>query len=73
MQSVPTERAVPTARAARTRSRRWRKRAVWLGVGTVVWILACVGLRQVFGDGATLLEYVLLVLILGSVIGLTID
>ena len=65
--------ALPAARAHQKRSRGWRKRALWLGIGTVVWLLACVGVRQVFGDGATLLEAVLLVLILGTVIGLTID
>jgi hypothetical protein len=50
----------------------WPKRVAWLAVGTVAWGLACVGVRHVFGSGATLLESVLLILILGTVIGMTI-
>jgi len=63
--------ALPAATAPQKRSRAWRKRVGWVALGTVAWFLARLGVREVFGDGATLLEYVLLVLILGSIIGLT--
>jgi len=49
----------------------WLKRVVWFAVGTVAWGLACFGVRHVFGSGAILLESVLLILILGTAIGLT--
>ena len=57
-----------TASAAKP-SRPWPKRIAWLAAGTAAWVLASLGVRQVFGSGAALLEAVLLILILGAVIG----
>jgi len=63
------ERATAWQAAAAKPSSPWPKRIAWLAAGTSAWVLACLGLRQVFGSGATLLESVLLILILGAVIG----
>jgi hypothetical protein len=65
------ERVLPAAKSPQTPSRAWMKRVLWFTFGTAAWVLACVGVRHVFGSGAILLESVLLVLILGTVIGLT--
>jgi hypothetical protein len=64
------ERVRPAAAAPQKLSRAWTKQVVWVAFGTVLWVLACLGVRHVFGGGAILLESVLLVLILGTVIGL---
>lgn len=62
--------SVPSGNMPQKLASPWGKRLLWLAAGTVAWGLACVGVRHVFGNGATMLEAVLLILILGAAIGM---
>jgi len=62
--------AASAAKPSQKLSGPWPRRVAWLAAGTVLWVLARLGVRYVFGDGAMLLEYVLLILILGAAIGM---
>ena len=64
--------SVPSGNAPQKPANRWGKRLLGLSAGAAVWGLSCLGLRLVFGSGATLLEAVLFILLVGSAIGLTI-
>lgn len=64
--------SVSAAKTARSLSGPWT-RVLWLVAGTVAWIPVCFTLRNAVGGQETLLEYLLLALVWGTIIGLTRD
>jgi hypothetical protein len=64
------EPSVPEEEATHKGLGPW-KRVLWLTAGTVAWVPMALALRDSLGGQTTLMEYVLLALIWGTVIGLT--